>query len=67
MIWKRKKKKNDQPEEGEIVSVHMNIFDEEEIFPNCTVQVLRNSITGETSIGWWPNEEPPTIVGEEAD
>lgn len=32
------------------------IFDEEEIHENCTVQVLRNSATGEVSIGWWPNE-----------
>ena len=33
-----------------------NIYDEEEVHENCTVQILRNSITGETSIGWWENE-----------
>lgn len=33
-----------------------NIYDTEEIHENCTVQILRNSVTGETSIGWWENE-----------
>ena len=37
--------------------VEINVFDEEEIYHNCTVQVLRNSITGETSVGWWKNSE----------
>ena len=36
--------------------VKTNIFDEEEIHENCTVQILKNSITGETSVGWWENE-----------
>ena len=38
------------------VKVETNIFDEEEIHENCTVQILRNSITGETSVGWYENE-----------
>lgn len=42
---------------SEIVSLQTNIFDIEEIYPNCTVQVLRNSVTGEVSVGWWKNEE----------
>ena len=33
-----------------------NIYDQEEIHNNATVQILRNSITGEESIGWWENE-----------
>lgn len=32
-----------------------NLYDEEEIHENATVQILRNSVTGETSIGWWEN------------
>lgn len=36
---------------------NINIFDQCEVYPNCTVQVLTNSITGEISIGWWINEE----------
>lgn len=30
-----------------------NLFDEEEIIEGCTVQILRNSVTGEISVGWW--------------
>ncbi len=32
-------------------------YDEEEIHPNCTVQIWRNSKTGEVSIGWWKKGE----------
>lgn len=31
-----------------------NLFDVEEVHENCTVQVLRNSITGTVSVGWFP-------------
>ena len=37
-------------------SINTGIFDKEEIHPNCTVQVLTNTVTGEVSVGWWPNE-----------
>lgn len=30
-------------------------FDVEEIHPDCTVQVLKNSETGAISVGWWEN------------
>lgn len=33
-----------------------NLYDKEEIFPNCTVQVWTNTKTGKVSIGWWPND-----------
>lgn len=36
--------------------VETNIYDQEEIHKNCTVQILRNSVTGETSIGWWEDD-----------
>lgn len=36
--------------------VKTNIFDEREVHENCTVEILKNSITGETSIGWYENE-----------
>ena len=42
---------------SEIISVETNIFDIEEIYSNCTVQVLTNSVTGEVSVGWWKNED----------
>ena len=38
------------------MEVEATIFDETELHPNCTVQVLRNSVTGETSVGWWRND-----------
>lgn len=31
-------------------------FDVVERHENCTVEVLRNSETGEESVGWWENE-----------
>ena len=37
--------------------IETNIFDQEEIHHNCTVQILKNSITGEISVGWWENED----------
>lgn len=37
--------------------IQSNIFDKEEVYDNCTVQILTNSITGEQSIGWWKNEK----------
>lgn len=33
-----------------------NVFDECEIHENCTVEIWKNSTTGEVSIGWWENE-----------
>lgn len=30
-------------------------YDMVEEYPNCTVQVLTDSVTGECSIGWWQN------------
>lgn len=38
------------------ISIETNIFDKEEIIENCTVQILKNSVTGEVSVGWWRNE-----------
>jgi Lar family restriction alleviation protein len=42
---------------SKIVKVETNFFDKEETFPNCTVQVLTNTATGETSVGWWRNAD----------
>lgn len=33
--------------------VETNMFDKEELYDDCVVQVLTNSITGEVSVGWW--------------
>lgn len=41
--------------QGKPILKSSNIFDQEEIHENCTVQVLKNSVTGECSVGWWKN------------
>ena len=33
--------------------VNLEEYDEVEIHENCTVQILKNSRTGEVSVGWW--------------
>ena len=40
----------------ESVESEIGLYDVEEIYENCTVQVLRNSVTGEVSVGWKRNE-----------
>ena len=49
---------------GETLEVETNVFDEEEVHPNCTVQIWRNSVTGDVSIGWWENTEKEDESGE---
>lgn len=51
--------KMDRKENGDAKKIELAIgfYDQEEIYENCTVQILTNSKTGETSIGWWKNED----------
>lgn len=56
MLWKGIGCSHFELREG-ITRVETNVYDQEELHTNCTVQILKNSITGETSIGWWENEE----------
>ena len=46
----------ESPEDWDFKIVESNIYNQEEIHKNCTVQILKNSATGETSIGWWEND-----------
>ena len=41
--------------------IETNVFDIEEIHPNCTVVIWKNSITGEESIGWWENTNEESV------
>lgn len=50
---------------GQIVDVNLNLYDQEEIHDNCTVQILRNSYTGVVSVGWWDNDAAPKGVDHE--
>ena len=45
--------------------IELNIFDEEEIHPDCTVVIWRNSITGEESVGWYENSKIGLMGDEE--
>lgn len=59
MVERRSKQKaieawNRRP--SEVVKVETSFFDKEEIYPDCTVQVLTNTATGDVSVGWWENE-----------
>lgn len=38
------------------IDADIPVYDKEEIYENCTVQVLTNTETGEVSVGWWQNE-----------
>ena len=42
-------------EDAAMLLDELNMFDDEEIHDNCTVQIWKNSVTGETSVGWWQN------------
>lgn len=39
-----------------MAEMEIPIYDQEEIYTGCTVQVLTNSVTGAVSIGWWQEE-----------
>lgn len=47
----------EQSENEKQAKVTTSLYDEEIIYPNCTVQIRRNSVTGEESVGWWRNNE----------
>ena len=46
-------------------SVEINVYDERIVYPDCTVEILRNSVTGKESVGWWRNNKPPIGTEEE--
>ena len=36
-----------------VTDVSIALFDECEVIEGCTVEILRNSVTGDESVGWW--------------
>ena len=40
-----------------ILEFGVSIYDECERHENCVVEVWKNSVTGEVSVGWWENED----------
>lgn len=45
-----------QKEEAMQVTSLISFYDKVEEYPNCTVQILTNTKTGEVSVGWWKND-----------
>ena len=43
-------------------SVETNMFDVVEKYDDCVVEVLKNSITGEVSVGWYKKDRPPVCL-----
>lgn len=39
-----------------LIFVEPAVYDVEEVHENCTVQIWRNSETGEESVGWFEND-----------
>ena len=50
------------PDDSRITKVEAALYNIEEIHPNATVQIWRNSVTGDESIGWWDNDHPPAMM-----
>ena len=46
--------------------MELNLYDQCEIIEGCTVEILTNTVTGETSVGWWRGgaEDRPGTEGE---
>ena len=43
--------------QGVTITVQSSIYDVREVHHNCTVEVWKNSTTGEISIGWYKEDE----------
>ena len=48
-------------EEPVIEVKEMNIYDKVHRYINCIVEVLENSVTGQTSVGWYRTDETREI------
>ena len=46
-----------QPLKEVKMQIDADIYDKETTIHGCTVQILENTVTGKTSVGWWRNEE----------
>lgn len=48
-------------------NAELNLYDKCEVIEGCTVEILTNTLTGETSVGWWRGgvEDRPGMEGEQ--
>ena len=44
--------------------LHTSLYDTVERHTDCTVEILKNLITGEISVGWYRNDKPPVGMSE---
>ena len=44
------------------MDIDLSIYDECTYYTNCIVEVLRNSVTGQTSVGWYRTEETKELT-----
>lgn len=60
-VWSRQKieQLQDELNKSREKQIRTSLYDKEEIHRNCTVHILSNSVTGEQSIGWFDNDNPP--------
>ena len=42
---------------NDIIGIDVAVYDEREVHTGCTVEILRNSVTGDVSIGWWEEDD----------
>lgn len=49
------------PKEEKITNIETNMYDKSTIYTNCNVEVWENSVTGETSVGWYKTENTEVI------
>ena len=47
--------------EPKIINIESNLYDECTIYTNCTVEVWKNSVTGEISYGWYKTDNTEEI------
>ena len=44
-----------------IVNIETNMYNKATLYTNCTVEVWENTVTGETSVGWYRTEDTEEI------
>lgn len=43
--------------DGNVLGVDISLYDECERHEHCVVEIWKNSVTGDVSVGWWRESE----------
>lgn len=54
VVWILTGENENEPEQNE-TNMDIPFYNQVDTFTDCTVQILTNTITGESSVGWWEN------------